>query len=179
MSQEGLVSIGRLSKTHGNEGYITLVLSDYAQDLFFEPNLLWLITSKSGNRPVPFYVTNTQRISDQKVRLQFEDYCSVDLAAPLQGATVLMEVTVEQLAEIKTENKDFIDYSVIHAGNNLGQVNEVFDFSGNIVFNVLGANTEIMIPADESLIVRIDHEHKEIHMNLPDGLLDEEEHESV
>lgn len=180
MGSESLVSIGRLSKTHGNEGYITLVLSEYAQDLFFDPSLLWLVTSKSGNRPVPFFIQDTQRISSQKVRLQFVDYTSVDLATPLQGSTVMMEVSNEQLAEIKTEKNDFVDYTVYDSETLIGTITEVFDFSGNIVFNVRSENaSEVMIPAGESLIERIDHKRKEIHMSLPEGILDTEGHGSV
>jgi 16S rRNA processing protein RimM len=58
----------------------------------------------------------------------------------------------------------------------IGEVNEVNDFSGNILLSVNYQGKEAMIPFNEDLIVRFDEDLHEIELRIPEGLfeLDEE-----
>ena len=56
----------------------------------------------------------------------------------------------------------------------IGEIGEIIDVDEstlNVLFKVNYSGEEILIPADESLIVGVDDDKRIIQMNLPEGLL--------
>jgi len=57
-------------------------------------------------------------------------------------------------------------------GNLIGDIEYVNDSTENVLFSVNHLKKEILIPAQEDLILGIDHQERIITMQLPDGLLE-------
>jgi 16S rRNA processing protein RimM len=54
----------------------------------------------------------------------------------------------------------------------IGEINDVHDFSGNLLLSVNYQGKEALVPLNEDLIVRIDEELREIELQIPEGLFD-------
>ena len=58
----------------------------------------------------------------------------------------------------------------------IGEINDVHDYSGNLLLSVDYQGDEALVPLNEDLIVRLDEDLREIELRIPEGLfnLDEE-----
>lgn len=54
----------------------------------------------------------------------------------------------------------------------IGQIDRVDDYAGNIVFTVDHHGNELLVPYSEELLIYTDEEKKTIYMSLPKGLTD-------
>ena len=57
----------------------------------------------------------------------------------------------------------------------IGEIEDVHDYSGNLLLEVNYQGKESLIPLNEDLIVRLDEEKKEIELDIPEGLFDLDE----
>ena len=54
----------------------------------------------------------------------------------------------------------------------IGMIQRVDDFSGNLVITVNNPRAEIMIPLSDNVITAIDELKREIHLECPNGLIE-------
>jgi 16S rRNA processing protein RimM len=54
----------------------------------------------------------------------------------------------------------------------IGPIEAMDDFAGNIVLNVNCKGEELLIPYNDDILVALDEDKKQITLNLPDGLID-------
>ena len=57
-------------------------------------------------------------------------------------------------------------------GNKIGTVLEFIDISQNPLLNLKTKNGEVVIPANDDLVIEVDDDEKLIVMIIPDGILD-------
>jgi 16S rRNA processing protein RimM len=55
----------------------------------------------------------------------------------------------------------------------IGIIEQVDNYSGNIVFTVNFKGKEILVPFNEDLLISVDKQKKKIKLRFPEGLLDE------
>lgn len=73
------------------------------------------------------------------------------------------------------EDDEIIGYSIINGenGERIGAVQEVMDYSSNVVIDVKCDNgTSVLIPFADDLVQQINDDTKTIVMTIPDGILD-------
>jgi 16S rRNA processing protein RimM len=65
-----------------------------------------------------------------------------------------------------------LGFSIVEGKKVLGEVLEVIEQPLQILLRIEMDSKEVLIPINESTLVKIDHKAEKIHVSLPDGLLD-------
>lgn len=165
-----IYKIGRIGKPHGVKGELSFQFDD---DIFDRVEADYLFVSIDG-LPVPFFIEEYRFRSDEVALMKFEGIDSEEKAAELTGCDVLFPRSLADEVDSETVSKaEIIGYVVLDAasGNTVGKITAVDDSTANPLFQVESDNGEVLIPASQELISKIDRKTKVITMNIPEGLL--------
>ena len=167
IKEEEVYKIGKLGKTHGVKGEISFLFDD---DVFDRVDADYLVLMIDGIL-VPFFMEEYRFRSDTTAIVKFEDINTQERARELTGCDIFFPRTLadsdnESLSWAAIVGFDIID---TESGNIIGRIASVDDTTINILFELEDGR---LIPANDDLIVDIDTEHRQIRMNIPEGLLD-------
>ncbi|WP_108821894.1 ribosome maturation factor RimM [Dysgonomonas sp. Marseille-P4361] len=163
--------IGKLTKPHGIKGEVSL---SFDNDVFDRVDCPYLICSINGIF-VPFFIEEYRFKGKDTALITFEGIDSEEKAARFSGIEVYFprkyyeEDTQE---DIEYSWSFFIGFKAIdkNAGE-LGMIEEVDEKTLNTLFLIKNSEDEIIIPATESFIEKIDPKKKIIYLQLPEGLI--------
>lgn len=165
-----IYKIGRIGKPHGVKGELSFQFDD---DIFDRVEADYLFVSIDC-LPVPFFIEEYRFRSDEVALMKFEGIDSEEKAAELTGCDVLFPRSLADEVDSETVSKaEIIGYAVLDvaSGNAIGKITAVDDSTANPLFQVESDNGEVLIPASQELISKIDRKAKVITMNIPEGLL--------
>ncbi len=164
--------IGYLQKPHGIKGEVVLQLeSDYTESLEEFPTVFL----KIDGLLVPFFMADGGlRIrSADSVLVRF-DWIENELDAKrITGCQVYLKNEDVIIDEDEVHLHKLVGYTLFdETKGEIGKIERVDDYSGNLIFQVNYKNEEILIPFNQDFLVRFDEEKKEIELECPDGILD-------
>jgi 16S rRNA processing protein RimM len=170
MNIENCFQLGYISKTHGVQGEVTFVLDvdnpeeyDNLESVFLEIN----------NKLVPFFVTHFQ-LQREKAIVKLEDVNNFENADKLVGCALYLPLT--QLPELEEDQfyyHDIISYQIIDENKGaLGTIANVYELPHQDLIAMTYQNKEVLIPITDEFITKVDHQKKELHVDLPEGLLE-------
>jgi 16S rRNA processing protein RimM len=126
-----------------------------------------------GEDAKPFSVERA-RLHSGAALIKLKGIDSTEAAAKLRGQ--LVQVPVEQAVPLPA-GKYYL-YELIGLkvrtteGQNLGQVVDILDTGANDVYVVNDGQREVLIPAIEPVVKRVDLEHGEITIAVMEGLIE-------
>jgi 16S rRNA processing protein RimM len=167
---DGFISIGKIVNVHGIEGAIKVY--SYAESLsVFNPGNMILVKNP-GDSPEKRYRVKWSAPHSRFVLLMFEGIDSRSLADNLKGCELFIEKAVlPELEENTYYWEDIIGMSVYTADDIfLGRVESIIQTGSNDVYVVKDGKSEILVPAMESVVLKIDPDQKRMKVNLPEGL---------
>lgn len=177
VNEKNLFEIGKLLKPNGIDGEITL--------LFNKPEFAELVTAyyffALDGMYIPFFVEEFTYITDVTARIKLKGVDSIEEVSSYSQAKVLLpdkllKNSFEKDRLYETKWHKFIGYTVRDESSSpIGVIENVDSSTLNILFNVMSGDDEVLIPATEDFIIKIDPEQKQLHLKLPDGLLEETE----
>ena len=164
--KEDVYRIGKLGKTHGVRGEISVLFDD---DVFDRVDADYLILS-IDDILVPFFIEEYRFKTDSNALMKFEGIDTQDRARELTGCEVYFP------HELADSDEDTISWAAIvgfditdaDSSRTIGRIAAVDDSTINILFELEDGR---LIPASEDLITAIDQQALTITMRLPDGLL--------
>lgn len=161
--------IGRITKTHGLKGEVVFNFDD---DIFDRVECPYLICEVDGIL-VPFFIEEYRFKTDASALVKFEDIDSADKAQQLIGSEVYFENKfIEEGDAEEVSLNYFIGFIIKDTdGQTIGTIRGIDDQTENWLFQVETPSGDILIPAHEDLITDINHQEKNIEMDLPEGLL--------
>lgn len=164
---EEVYKIGRLGKPHGVKGEITMQVDD---DVFDRVDADYLVLMVDGIL-VPFYMEEYRFRTDSTALVKFEDIDTVERARELTNCDVFFPRHLADSDEEKYTWSFFVGFDLVEAGSGktVGRIAAVDDSTANVLFEL---GNDLLLPASEELITHIDHEKKQITMDLPEGILD-------
>ena len=172
--ESDLFEIGKILKPHGVKGELTVLFNkpeytDIETDYYF----LFL-----DGMHVPFYVEEVRFNSESSARVKFEGVDFIEKASTYTDTLVFLpkELIKDEDNEnaFTSEWEQFIGYTIFDEQSSLiGTIKEVDSATINVLFIVIKNDEEILIPATTDFIIQVDSDNKELHMSLPDGLLDQ------
>lgn len=169
--KEDMVKIGYFAKPHGVKGEIALVS---AFDVFDEQEDPYLICELDGIL-VPFFVEEYRYKSDTVILVKLENIDSEeDVRAFTNKEVFYPKDRIEDSSfdsGITWDN--FIGYKVYDTERGyLGEIEAVDDSTQNVLFQVSNGDDELLLPAVEEFIVKLEHNKKSITMTVPQGLFE-------
>ncbi|MCL1932542.1 MAG: ribosome maturation factor RimM [Candidatus Azobacteroides sp.] len=171
INRDELVPIGRFKKPHGIKGEITF---SFTNESFTSKECPFLICEIDGIF-VPFRIENYRFISNSTAYVQLKNVDSDQEARILSHKEVYFPVKniKEEIENDSFTWDSFIGFTLTDQRlGKIGRIVDVDETTVNILFIVERENEEILIPAAEEFIIRIDENQEELLVVLPEGLIE-------
>ncbi len=161
--------IGKFNKPHGIHGELTFTFTD---DIFDRVDAEYLVCMMDGIL-VPFFLEEYRFRSDTTAIVKLEGVDTAERARMFTNVEVYFPSKHAEEAETDEISWDyFVGFRMeeVHHGE-LGEVTEVDTSTINTLFVVDYQGKELLVPAQEEFITDIDHKHRVITVDLPEGLI--------
>ncbi len=171
MRKEDCFFLGHISKKHGFKGTVRVKLDTDRPEAY--SNLESVFVERNGQL-VPFFIDKCQQIKNGGLLIDFENVDDEQKAESLLGSGLYLPL--EFLP--KLEGNDFYYHEIENfmvideQGNEVGRIGKVIDHTAQLLLEVHYKGNDILIPAVDEFILQVDRSKKEIHLKLPEGLLD-------
>ncbi len=164
------VKIGKIVATFGVTGQVILVHNLGKKSLF--KNVEALFIEEIKNSFIPYFVKDIKAKTEEENYVLFEDTTTKEAATKLIGKSVwLLQEDFKKLFN-KNAPIALLGYKVISKNELLGTVDEIIEQPHQILLSILYRGKEAYLPMHQESLISIDHKKNEIHLNLPDGLLE-------
>ena len=167
IKQEEVYRIGRLGKTDGVKGEVSLQFDD---DIFDRVDADYLVLELDGIL-VPFFIEEYRFRSDTVALIKFEDVDTQQRANELTGCDVYFPRALAADDEGEVSLSLLVGFDLVEAngGTTIGRIAAIDDTTANLLFELEDGR---LIPANDDLIRDIDTKRKTIKMEIPEGLLE-------
>jgi 16S rRNA processing protein RimM len=171
IKRENLVKIGQFKKPHGVKGEITFTFTDDS----FENNERSFFICEIDGIFVPFRVEDYRFTSDTAGMVRLKNLDSDNKVRFLSNKEIYFpkKQLVAKASEDSYTWDYFIGFTVIdERSGKIGPITDVEESTLNALFIIETETGEILIPAAGEMITAVDEEKKELHVALPEGLLE-------
>lgn len=170
MTDKPFVPVGRVVKTHGLKGEVSVAAATGTPFLLQDGLELWVIPPAPG---VPRTLTvSGVRQGPKGPLVSFSEITTIDGAATIAGRELLARA--EDLPETALDEMEpeIEGYSVTDTRHgSLGEVTDTIITGANDVWVVEGPFGEVLIPVIDDVVLEIDDEARSITVTLLEGLL--------
>jgi len=164
------IHIGKLAATHGLKGELVLkhVLgkkTDFksAEAIFIE---------KIKDEYLPYFYENGMIKNDEETIIKLEGIDAKETAAKLVQKKVWLRKNDFEMLVSKNAPVNLIGFIVLNNGEKLAAVESVIEQPLQILLQLTINNKEVLVPLNDATLKKIDRKKKEVHVSLPDGLLE-------
>ena len=170
MTKNDCFFFGKVTKTHGLKGEITIKL-DVVNPADFK-YLRYLLIEDRGNL-IPYFIEN-QKINGDKMFVQLQDVKTMEQAVVFLGKGVFLPN--ELLPELDDNDfyfKEIIGFKLIdEVKGEVGTISDVLEYPTQAVMQVMHDGKEILIPIHDDIIQKVNKKAKTLNIKAPDGLID-------
>lgn len=170
------LNVGKIVNTHGIRGEVRVISqTDFPEERYRKGQRLTLF--RENKAPLELTVAGHRKHKNFDL-LTFEGYPTINDVEPLRDG--ILKVSKDELSEL-TENEyyyhEIIGLTVIdEQARELGKIKEILSPGANDVWVVQRkGKKDALIPYIESVIKQIDLDKGEVHIEIPEGLLDDED----
>ena len=170
MTKDTCFYVGKIVKTHGLKGEVTLRIDNEQFDEIEELNYFLL---DINDKLIPYFVENITFHSNKSFVL-FQDLKTLEAANQLVGKSVYLPLDL--LPE--KDGNDFYSHEVVdflvidEEKGELGKVQEIIEYPTQSLIQILINGKEVLIPIHDDIIQDVNREEKKIYINAPNGLID-------
>ena len=170
MTIDNCFKLGHIVKKHGLKGELSILLdADYPEDY----KQLESVFVEVNKQLVPFFIEYLQLNGDRGI-IKFEDVDDLASAERLLKSNLYLPAdNLPELGEGQFYYHEVIGYMVIDKViGEVGPVDQIYEFPNQDLFGVIHQEKEVLIPINDQLIVKVDHQLRQVEVNLPAGLLE-------
>lgn len=121
---------------------------------------------------LPYFIESSKAKSHEETYVKLESIDNKESANRLTTRNVwLTDADFRKLAG-KTAPISLLGFELINEGESLGPVAEVIEQPHQVLLRIDLDGKEALIPLHDETLDKIDHAKKQVHVTLPDGLLD-------
>lgn len=170
MKKEDCFYLGRVAKTHGLKGEVTIKLEADDPSAYLKMKYFLLEINKVLT---PFFVEKIAMNGD-KFFVGVQDVKTIEQAQNLVGKTVYLPM--EMLPKLSGnqfyfhEVKGFMVVDTVKG--ELGPIAEVLEYPTQAILQIMKDGKEILIPILDQVIQNVDRDKKILTITAPDGLID-------
>ena len=170
MDVDDCYQLGYIIKPHGIKGEVGILLDvDFPQHY----KNLESVFVEIDQKLVPFFIANIS-IKKNKAVVKFEDVESIEAATALKGHSLYLPLG--QLPKLKGNRfyyHEVIGFEVLDIKHGrLGTVSTVYSLPNQDLLAVMYQQKEVLIPVKDEIITGVERVAGEIHVKLPEGLLE-------
>ena len=170
MTKDDCFFFGKVTKTHGLKGEITIKLDVVNPADFAE--LRYLLIEDRGNL-IPYFI-ESQKINGDKMFVQLQDVKKLEQAVVFVGKAVFLPN--EMMPELEDDEfyyNEIIGFTLVDKEKGeLGLISNVLEYPTQAVIQVMKDGKEILIPIHDDIIQKVDKKAKILTVKAPEGLID-------
>jgi 16S rRNA processing protein RimM len=167
---ESYRNIGKLVAVFGLSG--ELVLQHRLGKKTSLKGLKTLFLEERRDEMLPWFIESIRVKSDQEVFVKLEGLDSKEAARRVvQKEVWLTQADFEQFAG-RSAPISLVGFRLLDGDVDLGEILEVIEQPHQVLCRIDLAGKEALIPMHEQTLRRVDVKRREVHVELPDGLLD-------
>lgn len=163
-------SIGRIAATYGLTGEVVLEHAlGKKTDL---KGLETLFIEEGKGTFLPFFIESSKVKNNTEVYVKLEGYNTKESAKRLARREVWLLKSDFDRFVAKSSPIGLLGYMMIHEGRELGLIEEVIEQPMQVLCKITLNGNEALIPIHNESLKKVDRKKKEVHVELPDGLLE-------
>ncbi len=170
MRKEDCFLLGTITRKHGYAGGLLVKLDTDQPENYYKMESVLL---DMGTELVPFFISKSEVHKADQIRVEFEGIKSAEANA-LLGRELYLPLSFLP----KLEGKQFYFHeieeftAIDEEKGEIGKIAYVIDRQAQPIILVKNGEKEILIPATNDIISRIDRAEKVMYFQCPEGLLD-------
>jgi 16S rRNA processing protein RimM len=169
LKREEVDLLGVLVKTHGFNGELVLKAGFPLKDRYEKMESVFLLIN---GILVPFFLEEFEISADKTAILKFEDVNTRNDAEKLREKSVFILKSSSEFNSNAVRNQDFTGFELRNEkGRQMGIIKDLIEIAKNPLFVVNVNGVEVLVPANEELIIEINPGEKHICLRIPDGLI--------
>ncbi len=172
MRIEDCFFLGSITRKHGTSGDVVVYMDTDQPQAYTQ---LESVLVKSDGGLVPFFIEKITPLKEQQYRFTFEEIQSISEAEEWIGAELYLPLTLlPALDGKKFYYHEVLGFEVEDAiEGTIGTIDEVLDRPSQPLIALSSPEgEEILIPAIDDFIQKIDREQKKLYIQVPEGLID-------
>lgn len=172
MNGSNTILLGRVTKTHGISGELTVRLAFEGMPFDEQPETIFILID---GIQVPFFIESFRQKDASFLILKMEGIDDKTMAAQYTGKKIFVEGPPAN-GKKRRDGDRLEGFKVIDPGlGKLGTVTDTIPFRENPLLLVSDTDREFYLPVNGDLIRSIDKDNKAITVNLPDGFLESQQ----
>lgn len=163
-------SIGKLVASHGLKGEI--LLKHHLGKKTSLKGLEVIFVEMKKDELLPYFIESTRIKSETEIYLKLEGINTKE-----QTFTLLQKqawLTEEEFAKHagKSAPISLLGFHILHSNEDLGEILEIIEMPHQLLGRITVKGKDALIPLHEDTLLKIDRKKKQVHVQLPEGLLD-------
>jgi 16S rRNA processing protein RimM len=164
------IHIGKLVASFGLKGELILKHALGKKTILKDIEALFVEENKGSY--LPYFVESSKAKDHEETFLKLEGIDTKESANRLTTKNAwLLDEDFRKLAG-KTAAISLLGFHLISEGDDLGPIEEVIEQPHQVLLRIDLEGKEALIPLHAETLDKIDHKKKQVHVTLPDGLLD-------
>ena len=171
MDKSECFELGLVSKTYSFKGEVILFLDCDDPTHYYGIDAVFLEINK---QLVPFFIENSSISKKNQLRVRFEGVDDEAAAKRIVKKKAFLPVTaLPKLEDDQFYYHEIEGYTVFDKETGeVGVLETVVDNPGNTLLQIDYNGNEALIPLNDRTLIKVDKEAQEIHLDIPEGLLD-------
>lgn len=164
------INIGKIVGVHGLNGEIVLKHALGKKTSFKQGDVIFVEQVKGSY--LPHFIATAKAKTPEETILQFDDIDSREKALKFVKKQVWL--TEEDFSKYAAKSSPIalLGFTLFNEGEKLGVIDEVIEQPHQVLLTIKINGKEALIPLHEETLDNIDRKKKEVHVTLPDGLLE-------
>lgn len=163
-------SIGKIVATFGVQGELILKHALGKKTDLKQVPVIFIEEIKGSH--LPWFVVSAKAKTEDETYIKLEGLNSKESAHRLTQKKVWLKTEDFRKLAGKSSPIAMIGYTLISEDEILGPIEEVIEQPHQVLLRISLNGNEALIPLHEETLDKIDHKKQEVHVTLPDGLLD-------
>lgn len=174
MNLDEFYQLGTIIKPHALRGQVVVFLDVDNLEAYRKLKAVWLALPTAPTQLQQYAVERVQPQTEDRVLLKLKGIDRIEDAEPLRNALLYLPLTeLPTLEEDQFYFHDVIGYTVVDTQlGPLGTVEAFYELPQQDVMAMRYKGQEVLIPVVDELVSHADEQTRELHVTLPEGLLD-------
>ncbi|MBL1228433.1 ribosome maturation factor RimM [Enterococcus sp. BWB1-3] len=169
------LNVGKIVNTQGIKGEVRVISQTDFPELRYKKGAM-LTLFQDGKKPIELVIKSHRKHKNFDI-VSFEDHSNINDVEKYRDG--ILKIAKDQIGELEEDEfyyHEIIGLKVIdEEGNELGKVKEILSPGANDVWVVQRVKKkDLLLPYIESVVKKVDLDNGEIIVEIPEGLIDDE-----
>ncbi|HMG66309.1 MAG TPA: ribosome maturation factor RimM [Chitinophagaceae bacterium] len=166
----GYINIGKLVASFGVNG--DLILHHHLGKKTSLKGLEAIFVEMVKDEMLPYFIQSAKIKSEEEIYLKLEGIDTKESAQQLRQKEIWLPEEDFHKYAAKTSTLSLLGFHIINEGADIGPILEIIEHPQQMLARIDLDGKEALIPLHEESLQKIDKKKKQVHVVLPDGLLD-------